>query len=108
MVRILPFMAPNAVMVLMGVPERTSLEESFEIQAGRLIARMVMGNQVLIGSIKAGRDAFESAVKHLTELADLYGDSLSALLTHSFPFEEYNRLLSLETRDTIIPTLELA
>ena len=105
--RIMPFMAPNSVTVLMDAPGRATLDESIEIPAARLVAHMVMGNQVIIGSIKAGRDAFESGVKHLSELADLYGDSLSALLTHSFPLEEYHRLLSLTTRDTIIPVLEM-
>jgi hypothetical protein len=66
-----------------------------------------MGNQVIFGSIKAGRDAFESAVKHLTELSDLYGDSLASLLTDTFPLAEYHRLLSLNTRDAIIPSLLL-
>jgi len=81
--------------------------ENLSIPAGWIIARVVMGNQVLIGSIKAGRDAFESAVKHLSELADLYGNSLSALLTHSFPMEDYTQLLKLSSRDTIIPVLEM-
>ena len=105
--KILPFMSPNAVTVLMGAPEKSAMDESLEIQAGKFIARMVIGNQVLIGSIKAGRDAFESAVKHLSELADLYGNSLSALLTHSFPMEDYTQLLKLSSRDTIIPVLEM-
>ena len=106
--RIMPFMAPNSVTVLMGAPERAAMNESIEIQAGKLIKRMVIGNQVLIGSIKAGRDDFESAARHLSELADLYGGPLSALFTHTFPMDEYHRLLSLGTRDTIIPVLEMA
>jgi threonine dehydrogenase-like Zn-dependent dehydrogenase len=105
--QVLPLMTPNAVAVLMGAPEKSEMSEGFEIKAGELISRMVIGNQVLLGSIKAGRDAFESAVKHLTELADLYNDALSALFTHTFPFEEYDQLLSLNSRDTIIPVLEM-
>ena len=104
---VLPFMAPNAVAVLMGAPERSAVDETLQVQAGRFIASMVIGNQVLLGSIKAGRDAFESAVKHLSELADLYGNSLSALLTHSFPVEDYDELLKLSSRDAIIPILEM-
>jgi threonine dehydrogenase-like Zn-dependent dehydrogenase len=105
--RVIPFMAPNAVGVLMGAPDKSALNERLEIPAARLIARMVIGNQVLIGSIKAGRDAFESAVGHLSELADLYDSSLSGLFTHTFPLEEYQQLFGLSTRDTIIPVLEM-
>jgi threonine dehydrogenase-like Zn-dependent dehydrogenase len=105
--RIIPFMAPNAVGVLMGAPDKSSMNQGLEVPAAKLITRMVMGNQVLIGSIKAGRDAFESAARHLSELADLYDESLSALFTHTFPLEGYEQLLSLSTRDTIIPVLEM-
>lgn len=105
--QVLPLMAPNAVAVLMGAPEKSEMNNKLEIKAGECLSRIVIGNQVLLGSIKAGRDAFESAVKHLTELADLYGDSLSGLFTHTFPFEEYEQLLSLNSRDTILPVLEM-
>ena len=105
--RIMPFMAPNAIMVLMGAPEKVAREELTEVEASYLFSRMVMGNQIMIGSIKAGRDAFDSAVKHLTELADLYREPLSALMTHTFPMNDYQQLLDLTTRDTILPVLEL-
>jgi threonine dehydrogenase-like Zn-dependent dehydrogenase len=107
MLSVMPFMSPNAVMAIMGAPEIDSEEKILEVDVNRVFSRMVMGNQVVFGSIKAGRDAFESAVKHLTELSDLYGDSLASLLTHTFPLAEYNRLLTLSTRDTIIPSLLL-
>lgn len=106
--RIMPFMAPNAIMVLMGAPEKTDKDHRTEIEAGYLFSRMVMGNQIMIGSIKAGRDAFDSAVKHLSELYDLYREPLSALVGDTYPMEEYKTLLGLTTRDAILPVLELA
>ncbi|MDT8395247.1 MAG: alcohol dehydrogenase catalytic domain-containing protein [bacterium] len=106
-VRVMPFMAPNAVMVLMGTPEKLSRENLLEMEASYLFSRMVMGNQIMVGSIKAGRDAFDSAVKHLMELADLHHDSLAALMTHSIPLEEYRQLLELTSREAILPVLEL-
>ena len=107
MLSVMPFMSPNAVMALMGAPEIDAGEKILELDVNRIFTRVVMGNQVLFGSIKAGRDAFESAVKHLTELSDLYHDALSAILTETFPIEEYQQLLSLNTRETIIPSLLL-
>jgi threonine dehydrogenase-like Zn-dependent dehydrogenase len=107
MLNVMPFMSPNAVMALMGAPEIDSGEKILEVDVNRIFSRVVMGNQVLFGSIKAGKDAFESAVKHLSELSDLYSDSLSSILTDPFPINEYHRVLSLTTRDTIIPSLLL-
>ena len=98
-------MSPNAVMALMGAPENEFEERLVEIDVNRVFSRMVMGNQVIFGSIKAGKDAFESAVKHLTELSDLYGDSLASLLADVYPLAEYQRLLDTSSRDTIIPSL---
>ncbi len=107
MLSVMPFMGPNAIMAVMGAPEHDSGEKILEVDVNRIFSGMVMGNQVIFGSIKAGRDAFESAVKHLTELSDLYGDSLASLLTDTFPLAEYHRILTLNTRDTIIPSLLL-
>ena len=107
MLSVMPFMSPNAVMAIMGTPEIGSEGKILEVDVYRVFSRVVMGNQVIFGSLKAGRDAFESAVKHLTELADLYPDTLASLLTHDFPLAEYDRLLTLNTRDTIIPSLSL-
>ncbi len=105
--RIMPFMAPNAIMVLMGTPADTSRENKLEMEAGHLFSKIVMGNQVILGSIKAGRDAFDSAVTHLLEIHHLHGDQLPELLSHTFPFKDFEKLLTLGTRDSILPSLDL-
>jgi hypothetical protein len=83
------------------------VEKTVEVDVSKVFSRVILGNQIIFGSIKAGRDAFEWAVKDLTELSDLYGDSLASLLTDTFPLAEYHRLLTLSTRDSIIPSLTL-
>lgn len=107
MLSVMPFMSPNAVMAVMGAPEHDSEEKILEVDVNRVFSRLVHGNQMIFGSIKSGRDAFEAAVKDLVELADLYGESLGSILSDSFPLDEYQRLLTLTTRDTIIPSLLL-
>ncbi len=106
-IRTLPFMSSNAVTVLMAMPENTSRDGRLDIDAAHLIGRMVAGNQVIIGSIKSGRDAFESAVKHLMELNDLYRHELSGLVTHTYRLEDHRKILELNSRDTILPTFDL-
>lgn len=106
-IRTIPLMSSNAVMVLMAMPESLSRDNRIDIDAGYLFGRMISGNQVIIGSIKSGRDAFESAVKHLVELNDLFGGELSRLVTHTYPLEEYEKILALKSRDTILPVFDL-
>ena len=100
-------MAYNGIMVLMALPENRTGGPVTEINAGPLFNRMVAGNQVIIGSIKSGKDAFEAAVKHLTELNDLFGQELSSLITHVFSLEDYQNVLDLDSRETILPAIDL-
>ncbi len=105
--RIMNFMAPNAIMALMASPEWDPAPDNLEVDIHGIISRIVLGNQMIFGSIKSGRDAFESAVKHLEELADLYGDALAGLMTQTLPLAQYRSLLALGTREAIIPALQL-
>lgn len=105
--RTIPFMAYNGIMVLMALPENTTGGPVTEINAGPLFNRMVAGNQVIIGSVKSGKDAFEASVKHLTELNDLFGQELSSLITHVFSLEDYQKVLDLDSRETILPAIDL-
>ncbi|UCF88308.1 MAG: alcohol dehydrogenase catalytic domain-containing protein [bacterium] len=104
---IMPFMSPNAIMALMGAPEDHASGRALDVDLNRALSGVVMGNQIIFGSIKAGRDAFESAVKHLSELSDLYSNSLESLLTGTFAMSEFQRLLDMDMRDVIIPSLLL-
>ena len=105
--KLFPLLTSNSVAVLMDAPAGFSRELEVDVQAGKLIARMVHCNQVILGSIKAGRGAFESGVRHLTELADLHREALSSLFTHSVPFEKFQDLLDLDSRDAVFPVLEM-
>ncbi|NOY87226.1 MAG: alcohol dehydrogenase catalytic domain-containing protein [Deltaproteobacteria bacterium] len=105
--RTIPFMGFNAIMVLMGIPENIAGETHLDIEGTALFSRMIEGNQILMGSLKAGRDAFNSSVKHLIELSDLYGKQLAGLITHTFPLEEYRKVLALDSREAILPVLDL-
>lgn len=104
---VMPLMSPNAIMAIMGAPETHNVAKKLEVDLNWVLSKLVIGNQVVFGSIKAGRDAFDSAVKHLTELSDLYSDSLAILLKDTFPFSEYQQLLDMSTRSYVIPSLLL-
>ena len=42
---------------------------------------MVLKNQVLLGTVNAGRDAFENAIKDLKDFKKKWPDALKALIT---------------------------
>jgi aldose 1-dehydrogenase [NAD(P)+] len=100
-----PLLGNNTVMALLGAPLG---ECPLSLDAGPLLRQVVEGNMMVLGSTKAGRDAFESAAHQLVELADLYRDSLLPLLSDRYPFEQFAQALARNSRDTVLPVLELS
>jgi len=103
--KILPLMDANAVSVLMAIPETEPMEHQTNIQTARLLRNLVEKNQVILGSLKSGRDAFESAVSHLEELASTYEEQLKQIITHRIPFDDFEELFKLDSREAILPVL---
>jgi threonine dehydrogenase-like Zn-dependent dehydrogenase len=83
-------LAPNGAFVLTGVPP---LKDAIPVQAHRLLRRMVLGNQVLLGSVNAGKDAFEGAIRHLAVFQQRWPAALGELITGRFPVEAHRDLL---------------
>src|SRR5262249_28900072 len=55
-------LAANGIFIFTGVP---ALRGAGEVDTDRLMRAMVLQNQALVGSVNAGRDAFEAAVRDL-------------------------------------------
>jgi len=104
---LMSFMDANAVAVLMALPETESTGKDANASLSRLFKDMVSMNQVVLGSLRAGREALISAVSQMEELSELYGDQLDQIISHRIPFKDYKQLLMLDTRSTILPVLVL-
>src|SRR5262249_31631155 len=52
----------NGVLVLLGLPGRPS---ALEVDAAAVVRNLVLRNQVVVGTINAGADAFEAAIRDL-------------------------------------------
>jgi len=89
--------------VLTGIPAG---ERPLEIHGAELIRRLVLANQVMVGSVNAARDHYQMAVDDLAYARLLWGDHVAQLVTHHHPFADYEQVLHQHTADEIKAVLE--
>jgi threonine dehydrogenase-like Zn-dependent dehydrogenase len=87
----LPLLAPNGVFVLTGIPGHHG---PIELPAARAVRDLVLGNQVLLGTVNAGRRHFVAAVRDLALFVASWPDALGALVTGRFPLERAREALA--------------
>lgn len=72
-------LSKNGVLVLSSV---TGGNRLIEVPADKINLDFVLGNKVMVGTVNANREYFESGVKDMSQAVLEYGDWLSRLLTH--------------------------
>ncbi len=87
---VLPVLGPNGVCVLTGVP---GPEPERPLDLAGLMRRMVLGNQVLLGTVNAGHGDFDAAIAHLGAFRDRWGAAVASIITGRHPLEAYDDLL---------------
>lgn len=70
----------NGVLVLSSITGGTRTVD--QVPSDRLNLDFVLGNKVMVGTVNAGRDAFESGVRDLIHAEAAYPGWLAKLLTH--------------------------
>jgi threonine dehydrogenase-like Zn-dependent dehydrogenase len=83
-------MGPNSVFVFTGVPGRKA---PISLDADRWMRDLVLKNQLVFGTVNAGRDAFEAAIRDLARFRSLWPDAVARLVTGRFPVEAHRELL---------------
>jgi threonine dehydrogenase-like Zn-dependent dehydrogenase len=83
-------LAANGVFVFTGVP---AIKGPAEVDTDRLMRSIVLQNQALIGSVNAGRDAFERAVQDLGVFLERWPEAVRSLISGRFPVDAYRELL---------------
>ena len=68
----------NGVFILTGVP---ALRAPIEVDAERIMRNVVLNNQVICGTVNAGRPSFEEGVQDLTSFMQRFPDAVRALIT---------------------------
>ena len=89
--QVLGTLGANAIFVFTGVPGR---KEKIEVDTSEIMRRLVLQNQVVIGTVNAGRDAFEAAVRDLGAFVRDWPTAIRSLITGRYPMEEHADLLS--------------
>ena len=76
----LPTLAANGVLVLTGIPAQRGPTQA---DLSRWMRDLVLENQAVLGTVNAGRSAFESAVRRLEQFMLLFPDAVRALVARS-------------------------
>ena len=88
-------LAKNGVLVLSSV---TGGDRKVEVPADKLNLEFVLGNKVMVGTVNANREYFESGAQDMSAAVLEYGDWLSKLLTQRVEgLEKYQQLFDLLT-----------
>ena len=75
----------NGVFVLTGVP---GLQAFVEADPARLMRNMVLKNQMLLGTVNAGPDAFASALRDLDAFRRCWPEVVRTLIAGRYPPEQ--------------------
>ncbi len=87
---LMPALGTNGIFVFTGVPGR---KVPIELDADTLMRNLVLRNQVVFGTVNAGRDAFEAAIRDVGTFMQHWPDAVRALITGRFPIERHRDLL---------------
>jgi threonine dehydrogenase-like Zn-dependent dehydrogenase len=83
---VLECLGSNGVFVFTGVPART---QPLRLDLHRLMLRMIMKNQVVAGTVNAGPDAFEAAIRDLADFDRQWPQAVRSIITGRYPIEGY-------------------
>ncbi len=93
----------NGVYVLTGIPGG---DRPIQLDGAELIRRLVLGNQIMIGSVNASRGHFQMAVDDLVHARLTWGEHIARLVSHRRPYTEYQKTLTQHETDEIKVVLE--
>jgi threonine dehydrogenase-like Zn-dependent dehydrogenase len=81
---------PNAVFIFTGVPGR---KEPIAVDTAGIMRNMVLNNQVVFGTVNAGKDAFEAAIRDVGRFEKRWPRAVRAMITGRHAIEQYDALL---------------
>ncbi|NUO58554.1 MAG: glucose 1-dehydrogenase [Hamadaea sp.] len=77
-------LAPNGLLILTGIP---ALNEPATLPIDRIMKDIVLNNQAIVGTVNAGRSAFELAVQKLEQAMYLIPHSVRSIITNRVPLD---------------------
>jgi len=83
-------LGPNGVFVFTGVPGRKA---PVPVDTDALMRSLVLKNQVALGTVNAGKDAFDAAIRDLGLFMKRWPEAVRALITRRASLEAYPEFL---------------
>ena len=87
---VLPYLGSNGVFVFTGVPGK---DQDVDLDTGLIMKNLVLKNQVVLGTVNAGLDAFQAAIHDLAAFYGRWPAAVRALITGRYPIEGFHDLL---------------
>jgi threonine dehydrogenase-like Zn-dependent dehydrogenase len=84
------YLGTNGIFIFTGVPGRKG---PIEVDTDLMMRNLVLKNQVVFGTVNAGRDAFESSIRDVGLFSKRWPEAVKSLITGRFPMEAYGDLL---------------
>jgi len=88
---VMSVLGTNGVFVFTGVPARKG---PISIEADLLMRSIVLKNQVVVGSVNAGRVDFENAVSDLVMFLERWPSAVRTMISGRYPMEQAEGLLT--------------
>jgi threonine dehydrogenase-like Zn-dependent dehydrogenase len=86
----IPYLGTNGVFVFTGVPGRKG---PITVDTNLLMRDLVLKNQVVFGTVNAGRSAFGAAIRDLGVFMSRWPEAVHSLITGRHPIEDYREVL---------------
>ncbi len=80
----------NGIFVFTGVPGRKG---PVEVDTDLMMRTLVLKNQVVFGTVNAGRDAFEASIHDIGGFSKRWPAAVRSLITGRFPMDAHRDLL---------------
>ncbi len=102
---LLDALAINGAYVLTGIPGG---ERPLQLQGAELMRRLVLNNQVMLGSVNASADHYQVAVTDLSQARLRWGPLVDRLITRSHHYSDFLVALGPQSDDEIKVVVEWA
>lgn len=84
------YLGTNGIFIFTGVPGRKG---PVEIDTDLMMRNLVLKNQVIFGTVNAGRDTFETAIRDLQSFSNAWPEAVKSLITGRFAMTDHRELL---------------
>jgi threonine dehydrogenase-like Zn-dependent dehydrogenase len=89
--QMIQLLGTNGIFIFTGVPGRKG---PVEVDTDLMMRNLVLKNQVVFGTVNAGRDAFEASIQDIGTFSKRWPQAVKALITGRFPMESHRDLLA--------------